>query len=254
MIKGICAGASMALVIASALASAQQEFSANTMLPEHETSEYWDNELLEEEGGEVVGVQPMDMGELLFVEGQEHSYLISADGRFVFRGQLQDRWLEQDVTDLEAAVIAQRVPLRRFPVDIKNDMATINIGEADKRQAAAFIDPTTQYSRDLVAMAIEHEQDVNITFILLPAVGGDEAARLAVELYCSNEPEESLRQLANDAFQGAEQREGCRATNVAMNMMYNKAFKVEGIPTLIREDGRRIKGNPQNLRTWLGID
>lgn len=245
-----------AALIQSAVAGDSQRLTADVNLPEHQSTEQWTNAFMDAAAGDVVGIQRIPVGNLVFVEGQHETYLISEDGRFVFRGGiLQDRWAGQNVTDLEAAFTAMRIPLNRYPVDLDNDVATLQLGSAERSQGAIFIDPTTQYSRDLVAEIIESPEKFNVYAVLMPAVGGDAALARSMAIYCAEDREQAIKDLAyNTSESFSNLSADCKREKVPMALMLNSAFRIEGIPHLIRTDGRISAGNPPNLHEWLTKD
>lgn len=243
----------LALLANSVTASAEQRVTADVMLPEHQSTGAWTNAMVEEQAGGVIGVQRIPIGNLIFVEAQNESYFISEDGRFIFRGgRMQDRWAGQNVTDLESAFTAMRIPLSQYPIDFSQDLATLTLGSADVHQGVIFIDPTTQYSRDLVAEIIESPEKYSITAVLMPAVGGDAAMLRSIQIYCAADTDQAIKDLAyNTSESFSNTRSDCPREKVPMSLMLNTALRVEGIPHLIRTDGRISAGNPVNLHEWL---
>jgi thiol:disulfide interchange protein DsbC len=231
-----------------------EKLTADVSLPEHKSTPEWTNTQLEAESGEIVGMQTISVGNLIFVEGEQGTYWISEDGRFAFRGIMQDRWAGHQITDLEAAAISKRIPLKHYPVDFNTDVATIKIGNAMKRQGAVFVDPTTNHSREIIKEILEEPDKFNLDVVLMPAVGGDTAQARAMAIYCATDREQAIKDLAygtNKSFSSLDPE--CKRERVPMSLMLNKAFRITGIPHLIREDGRTIKGKPHNLKKWLGI-
>lgn len=218
---------------------------------EHPT---FSNDNLDESVGEVIGIQRLAVGNMVFVEGDRGNFLISEDGRYIFQGVLHDRWMGQAITDLEGAIRAVRVPLSQYPVDLKNEIASIQLGNAPKRQGAIFIDPTTEHSQNLVRRIIESPDDYNVDAVLMPAVNGDAAAARSISIYCAVDQHQAILDLAYGTSKSFDkQRPNCPRERVAMSLVLNQVFKIDGLPHIIREDGRSVKGIPVNLKEWLGI-
>jgi len=231
-----------------------QKMTADVSLPEHKATPKWTNTELEAESGEIVGIQNISVGNLIFVEGEQGTYWISEDGRFAFRGIMQDRWAGHQITDLESAAISKRIPLKYYPVDFDKEVATIKIGNAKERQGAVFVDPTTTHSRDIIKEILKTPDLFNLDVVLMPAVGGDIAQARAMAIYCATDREQAIKDLANGTNKSFSSLDPeCKRERVPMTLMLNKAFRITGIPHLIREDGRTIKGKPHNLKKWLGI-
>ncbi|MCO4319896.1 hypothetical protein [Aliidiomarina quisquiliarum] len=234
----------------------EQRFTADISLPENQSSQEWNNIAIEEKAGGIIGVQRIYVGNLVFVEAQNESFLISEDGRFLFRGGIfQDRWQGQNVNDLEAAFRAMRIPLSHYPVDLDEDVASFQIGSASTYQGAIFVDPTTQFSRDIVAEVLESPEKYNIHVVLMPAVGGDDAMARSMSLYCASNKAQAIEDLAyNTSESFSAMKPGCKREKVPMSLMLNSAFRIEGIPHLIRADGRVSAGKPVDLHSWFTKD
>jgi thiol:disulfide interchange protein DsbC len=203
--------------------------------------------------GSVQGIQELPISKLFFVQADGGSYMISADGRFAIKGTIQDVWHRRTLRTIADVQAAERVPLANMKFNFEKDLASLQVGSTDiPRQGVIFADPTSQLTKDFLAQVLENEEKYNFTVIMMPLVGGDEAASRAISILCAPDREAAIRDMANgtdDSFM--ETNEGCGDQKLTFTVFMQEVFRIENLPHLVREDGLVSSGLPEDLDAWL---
>ena len=206
-----------------------------------------------EKKGDIVGIKELPMKKLFFVEAEKGSYVVSADGRFVFDGRLVDVWHRKTIQNLVDAQKIQRTPVSNIGFNPEEQLATFQFGNPDlPRSGVAFVDPTSQYTMQFLQHISDNKDKYNFTVALMPLVGGESAANRAVKLWCSTDREGAKSDLLKgEALHLKDMRTDCKQEPIQMaNFMVN-VFNITDLPHIIREDGLASEGLPVNFDNWF---
>lgn len=203
--------------------------------------------------GEIIGIQPMPIDKVYFVEASKGTYIVSADGRFVFEGSLRDVWHNKKIDSLADAQSTVRTPLKNMNFDPLNDLPAWQVGNPDiPRQGLVFVDPTSDITQTFLKHVIANSEKYNFTVSLMPLVGGEPAMERAIKLHCAEDRELALIDLANYTKKSfANTRQDCETSTVMFGMIVKDIFRVRSLPHFVREDGLVSHGYPTDLDAWL---
>lgn len=201
--------------------------------------------------GQVKGIQELPITKLYFVEAENGNYIVSADGRFIFQGSLKDVWHRRTINSLEAARKAERVPLSNIGFEPEQQLATFTIGNAKKRTGAIFVDPTSPVTMTALKELTTRKNE-RWTVILMPLVGGDSAMHRARSLWCAENVAAAKTDLINGTDKSfSKMKPGCSEEPIVMAMMLTDIFGVTHLPLVVREDGLRSEGFPEQFNSWM---
>lgn len=202
--------------------------------------------------GKVKGIQQLPIDKLYFVEADQGSYIVSADGRFVFEGKLKDVWHRKTISNLDAARSTERTPLSNIGFKPEEQLATFTIGNPKvKRKGAVFVDPTSPMTITALAEIMKDESNTNWTVILMPLVGGDQAMDRSRRLWCAIDRKGATKDLINGTATSLQNlKQPCSEEPIVMAMMLADIFRISYLPHFIREDGLRSEGLPENFKAW----
>lgn len=203
--------------------------------------------------GQVLGIQKLPITKFFYVEAKQGSYMVSADGRFVFEGKLTDVWHRKKIDSLEDARSTERTPLTNLGFNPEKQLASFVIGNrAIPRQGIAFVDPTSAYTEKFIQHLLTTPQKYNWTVILLPLVGGDQAMDRSRKLWCASDRNAAIQDLAfgtNNSYTNL--KSDCAEDPIMLSMMLTDIFQITGLPHIVREDGLSISGYPPKFDEWL---
>lgn len=201
--------------------------------------------------GQLKGIQELPISKLYFVEAENGNYIVSADGRFVFQGQLKDVWHRRTINSLDAARKSERVPLSNIGFEPEQQLATFTIGNAKKRTGAIFVDPTSPITMTALKELTTRKNE-RWTVILMPLVGGDSAMHRARSLWCSADAPAAKADLINGTDKSfSKMKQDCSEEPIVMAMMLTDIFGVTHLPLVVREDGLRSEGFPEQFNSWM---
>lgn len=202
--------------------------------------------------GVIKGIQEIPLGKVFFVEAEQGTYLVTADGRFVFEGVLKDVWHRKTIKDLVDAKSLERTPVSNIGFEPEKQLATIQIGNPKiPRQGVAFVDPTSAHTSIFLKHLIKKESEVNWTIVLMPLVGGNSAIDRSRRLWCATDKKQAKIDLVegtNMSF--GKLKDKCTEEPILMAMMLADLFKITSLPHLIREDGLVSHGYPEKFDEW----
>lgn len=203
--------------------------------------------------GAIKGVQLLPIDKIFFVEAEQGNYLVTPDGRFVFEGKLKDVWHRKTINSLDAARAIERTPLSNIGFKPEEQLATFTIGNPKvKRKGAIFVDPTSPITQIALKEILKDEQNTNWTVILMPLVGGDQAMDRSRRLWCSTDAAGAKSDLINGTSNAlGTMKKPCSEEPIVMAMMLADLFRISHLPHLIREDGLRSEGFPDNFKAWF---
>jgi thiol:disulfide interchange protein DsbC len=202
--------------------------------------------------GNVKGIQQLPIDKLMFVEAENGTYLISADGRFVIEGKLKDVWHRKTINSLEAARATERVPVSNIGFKPEEQLASFTIGDPKKpRTGVIFVDPTSPMTVTAL-QALSKQTNSNWTAVLMPLVGGNQAMDRSRRLWCSTDRVGATKDLINGTSNAiATMKQPCPEDPIAMGMMMVDVLRITSLPMVIREDGLRSEGFPVEFSKWV---
>ena len=206
-----------------------------------------------EKKGAIVGIRPLPETKLFFVEAEQGTYIVSADGRFVFDGVLKDVWHRKTLAQLSDLDGIDRVPLGANASKMSQLLATYTIGDPETQRAGAiFVDPlakvTTQALQKIESIATEQHWLV----ILMPLVHGAPAVDRAKRIWCAVDQEKAKRDLIDGTTDSiTDLRPECDDTRVTASEMVTNIYNIKELPHVIREDGLVSTGFPVEFDKWL---
>lgn len=202
--------------------------------------------------GAIQGMQELPISRLMFVQAQGGSYMVSTDGRFIIRGEIQDVWHRKTLRTLEDVAATHRMPLANMNFDFDTQLAAMRIGNPDlPRQGLVFADPTSEITKRFVKDVIESDK-YHFTIVMMPLVGGEEALKRSVKLLCAADRAAAIQDLAHGTDNALpESTEGCADTNMSFTVFMQEIFRIEQLPHFVREDGLISEGLPEELDEWL---
>ncbi|MDC8832979.1 hypothetical protein [Alteromonas gilva] len=205
-----------------------------------------------EKKGRVIGIRELPMKKLFFVEAENGSYVISADGRFVMDGMLKDVWHRKTIRTLQDAEKVQRTPVSNIGFKPEEQLAHFVIGNPDlPRSGVAFVDPMSAYTVKFLQHIQENESEYNWTVVLMPMVGGSNSMDRARKLWCAVDKEQAKNDLINGTSESYSDLEGgCSEQPIQMAKYMASLFQIEQLPHIIREDGLSIGGFPVEFDKW----
>ncbi|MFT5715942.1 MAG: thiol:disulfide interchange protein DsbC [Oleiphilaceae bacterium] len=255
----------LALFVSSTLSLSVLAQDANTTLPEAlnkalSESVLPDAETFREEvkinlekKGDIIGIKELPMKKLFFVEAEKGSYVVSADGRFVFDGRLVDVWHRKTIKNLVDAQKIQRTPVSNIGFEPEEQLATFQFGNPDlPRSGVAFVDPTSEYTMKFLQYITDNQEKYNFTVILMPLVGGENAVNRSMKLWCSIDRKGAKEDfLKGNSSHLEEMRSDCKQEPIQMAKFMVNVFNITDLPHIIREDGLTSEGLPVNFDNWF---
>ncbi|MCP4589087.1 hypothetical protein [Pseudoalteromonas sp.] len=203
--------------------------------------------------GIVKGMQELPISKLYFVEAQQGSYIISADGRFIFEGTIKDVWHRRTIRTIEDVNKTVRTPVSNIGFVPEKQLATFQIGNSEiPRQGVAFVDPISDITLEFLQHLYATRDTVNWTIVLLPMIGGNPSVDRALRLHCASDRDQAKLDLVFGTEQSfSDMKEGCNDENIIKAMLLTDLFRIENLPHLIREDGLVSAGYPRNFEEWF---
>lgn len=203
--------------------------------------------------GKVIGIKELPMDKLYFVEAEGGSYVVSANGRFVFDGRLVDVWHRKTIRTLKDAEKIQRTPVSNIGFEPEKQLATFQFGDPDlPRSGLAFVDPTSEFTLRFLNHIEENKDKYNFTVVLMPLVGGANAFDRARRLWCAKDRDGAKQDFLNGTSDSlSAMKNDCPEDPLQMaNFMVN-ILNIEDLPHIIREDGLVSEGFPIEFDKWF---
>lgn len=173
-------------------------------------------------------------------------YYVSADGRYLFAGNLLDLERQQNLTERRLAEV--RTDLL---AGIDEDSTIVYGGDDLPHTVTIFTDIDCSYCRKLHrGMAEMNELGIQVRYLAFPRAGaGSKSYDKAVSVWCADD-----RQAAMDRAKAGKQPEKAECdAPVKSHLALGKKLGVSGTPGLVLEDGRLLPGYvpPQRLLKLL---
>lgn len=190
---------------------------------------------------------------LYAVQGGGNLIYTTADGRYVFTGQML-RLGDDGIANLTENARAQQ---RQAALSELDEGELIHFGPDDgevKAELYVFTDTTCGYCRKLHRdMETLNELGIRVNYLAYPRGGpGSKGARQLDAVWCSDDRRSAMTRAKQGESVSSEQCE----TPVRSHFQMGRSFGVQGTPALITESGRMIRGYkpPRALAQELGLD
>lgn len=178
--------------------------------------------------------------------GSSVSY-VSADGRYLIRGDIYDSTTEENLTE------ARRTSVRVRAIDDVGENSMIIFGPKEaKRTITVFTDIDCGYCRKLHRQINEYNDlGIRVRYLFFPRSGPDTLSWYKAEhVWCAEDRNTALtRAKAGEPVQS----EGCGPTPVEQHYLLGRAFGISGTPAIIVDTGELIPGyvGPNELSDYL---
>jgi thiol:disulfide interchange protein DsbC len=197
----------------------------------------------------ITGQASLPVDGLKVLEANGKLYFISGNGRYVFRGEVYDTWLQSHIdTIAQAQESSSRILLSKMGVRI-DDLLTVRMGHGAK-EVVFFTDPQCSQCHALANEADQYTNEYTFVFVPVPALG-DESNRLIKRLACARDERQQLDALLHGTIEQLETLNKCPEEKYAKSLVTANLLGVDGIPYLISDDGRVSRGRPKNFEAWL---
>ncbi len=190
---------------------------------------------------------------LYAVQGGGNLIYTTADGRYVFTGQML-RLGDEGIANLTENARARQ---RRQTLSNLDDSEMIHFGPDDgdvKAELYVFTDTTCGYCRKLHRdMEALNGLGIRVNYLAYPRGGpASKGGRQLRAVWCAEDRRSAMTRAKQGKSVSAEECE----TPVASHFRMGRAFGVRGTPALITESGRMIRGYkpPRALARELGLD
>lgn len=200
-------------------------------------------------------------GLYLFQDERSQLMAVTTDGRYTITGgSVMDILQRKSVLSVEDVRKSYFINLddAPFPLDT---VALIPLGNPKlKRQAAIFITLDCDGCQDLIKKFYDEREKYRVDIILIPSPG--EPKQELRQLWCSKEKGkvndlDILRWLMGNKTD-IEQRlltkkeaETCPAEPLVGSLMLAGIYKLQGVPSVVRQDGLASNGIPKDFDSWL---
>lgn len=205
-----------------------------------------------EKKGAIIGIKEVPIGKLFFVEAEQGSYLVSADGRFVIDGKIKDVWHRKTLNELADLDGIDRVPVSANAKKIEEMMATYSIGKPElPRSGVIFVDPSSDITITALQKLDSLKDEQRWLVVLMPVVGGSNALDRSRRLYCAKDQELAKMDLINGTSKSfSEINKACGDEKLIASQFVTNLFGITQMPHVLREDGLVSEGFPVEFEQW----
>jgi thiol:disulfide interchange protein DsbC len=190
---------------------------------------------------------------LSMIRSGDTTMLVSDNGRFVMRAEIYDMWNGgRKLTTLDdIREYGSRIDLAsmtRFSVD---DLYHVSYGDGE-REVMMFIDPMCQVCHQAIGQIAELHEEYTFNLVVLPMLG-ERSQQVSLRLACKEdqlEAQEAVMQLQFAALEPARD-DTCGREKLMRNMVTAKQFGVTGVPFVIADDGRTMRGLKVSVGEFL---
>lgn len=211
-----------------------------------------DIETFDKPRSNILSIQALPIKDLNLVETEDGVYFATSNGRFVIKGQLTDTWNRKSIATADQARGTYRVPLNTLvgTSKTKDNLATIEIGQGEK-QGYIFVDPTEQYSQVIIKL-VEQEAKHRFDVVLMPRKN-PESRQVAKQVWCAKDRKAALLNATAGDTTELEQREECEIKDLYANIVASMLLQLQQVPVVIRNDGLRHLGVPEDMDEFLAV-
>ncbi|HEC5167506.1 TPA: protein-disulfide isomerase HtdT [Escherichia coli] len=200
-------------------------------------------------------------GLYLFQDERSQLMAVTTDGRYTITGgSVMDILQRKSVLSVEDIRKSYFINLDDAPFSLAT-VASIPLGNPKlKRQAAIFITLDCDGCQDLVKKFYDEREKYRINIVLIPSPG--ESKQKLRQLWCSKEKGkvndlDILRWLMGNKADiekrllSKEEAETCPAEPLVGSLMLAGIYKLQGVPSVVRQDGLSGNGIPKDFDYWL---
>lgn len=200
-------------------------------------------------------------GLYLFQDERSQLMAVTTDGRYTITGgSVMDILQRKSVLSVEDIRKSYFINLDDAPFSLAT-VASIPLGNPKlKRQAAIFITLDCDGCQDLVKKFYDEREKYRIDIVLIPSPG--ESKQKLRQLWCSKEKGkvndlDILRWLMGNKADiekrllSKEEAETCPAEPLVGSLMLAGIYKLQGVPSVVRQDGLSGNGIPKDFDYWL---
>lgn len=190
-------------------------------------------------------IEPLPITGVLRVQLDDGSVVyLSADRRFVFRGEMTDLW-----TGVDAAL---ELPTGRIDLD-RNGVAleaiSLGVGRGAQR-ITAFVAPECAQCRDVLTLMLEPRALKDYTFRVVLLDSTPRGAKANAVVWCASDPVEALRAVYLEGRQprsAAKPGTECDQLGLEQGRAAARLFGIAQLPLLVGADGYGHVGVPASL-------
>lgn len=195
-----------------------------------------------------IGNQPFQM-----VESDRGVFFMSANGRYVIKGELIDMWEnERPLKTVDALIDSiERVNLKSLGLKI-DDLMNLTYGSGPD-VVTIFVAPGCSYCKQTLAQMNGLEDKYTFHIVPLPIMGPrseDAVRRISCAIEDNNKPL-ALRSLVIDKYDDLQARANCDIEKVGRSLLFAQVLGVRSVPYMIDHKNRISTGAPQNLAAHL---
>ena len=191
----------------------------------------------------MVVVQTEDLAELL---------VMSANGRWVMRGQLYDTWTGRKIQSVAAIRdSAKRMPLDRlWPKLDQLGPIVLGTGPSD---VMIWVDPAAGPSRQLLGQLAPLYVDYRFHVLPIPVLGETSEKQNRLLTCASDKDAVAEAVIAGTDIEHLEQDPMCDLAPAHSRLVTAQILGLQGVPVVIMRNGRFNNGVPrEGLKAWLG--
>lgn len=200
-------------------------------------------------------------GLYLFEDERSQLMAVTTDGRYsITGGSLIDVVKREPVLSVDAVRKSYFIKLSDAPFQL-DTVAAIPLGNPNlARQAALFITLDCDGCQELVKHFYDNRDKYRIDIVLVPSPG--EPKEDLRQLWCSKENGkinnlDILRWVMGDKSEvnkrliSKKEASQCDAQPLVASLMLAGIYKLQGVPSVVREDGLAGNGVPKDFDSWL---
>lgn len=203
-------------------------------------------------------------GIFLFEDQRSGFTLVTTTGRYSFsEGKVYDVLRKKQVHSISDIRESYFLPLNEAPFK-PEDAFTIQFGNPSlKRQAVIFISLDCQDCIDFLKKMNEEREVVRFDIVILPSPG--DSAKRVKQMWCSVKAGkitnyDILQSLLgkskdiNNRLIPHENLKDCSVEPIVTGLYLSSIYNVQGIPSVVREDGVLGNGLPTDYKNWLKLN
>lgn len=203
-------------------------------------------------------------GVFLFEDIRSGITLVTTTGRYSFsEGKVYDVLRKKQVQSIADIRESYFLPLREAPFK-PEDAFTIQFGNpALKRQAVIFITLDCADCIDFMKKMDEDRDAVRFDIVILPSPGN--SAKRVKQMWCSVKSGKitnydilkSLLGKSNDIDSRLiphDDLKDCSVEPIVAGLYLSSIYNVQGVPSIVREDGLLGNGLPSDYKGWLKLN
>ncbi|MGE0383523.1 MAG: DsbC family protein [Gammaproteobacteria bacterium] len=202
---------------------------------------------------QIESVKRLPVSGLQMVRTTAGSHLfLSANGRFVLKGELYDLWNRAPIRTIDDAErFADRVDLARMGLSI-DDLQPLVVGHGSET-VVVFVDPHCPYCQAVLRAAAALEDRYTFKIVLVPVLG-PQSQQVVRQMGClpAAQRADLVQRLRAEGLGDLPAAPAdCDLAPIQRAMVSAQLLGVDAVPFLIAPDGRIRKGRPDDLAAWL---